>query len=87
MNALKMLVVKQIRKHLDKVLVEKHPELTNLEINMCNLFKTGITDKELAKLYGLGYKSYEQHRFRIKKKMKLGPDVNLVKYLRARNVR
>ena len=68
-------------RHYDKLLIEKHPTLTNLEISMCNLFRTGITDKELAKLYGQGYKSYEQHRWRIKKKLKLGRDVNLVKYL------
>ncbi|HLP53322.1 MAG TPA: hypothetical protein VK154_20675 [Chitinophagales bacterium] len=65
----------------DKLLIEKHPALTKLEVNMCSLFRTGITDKELAKLYGQGYKSYEQHRWRIKKKMGLGRDVNLVKYL------
>lgn len=67
-------------RQLSKILAEKYPVLTQLEINMCGLFKTGITDKELAKLYGQSYKSYEQHRFRIKKKLKLGK-VNLVKFL------
>jgi|ERR1043165_9020860 tetratricopeptide (TPR) repeat protein len=65
-----------------KLLQEKHPSLTNMEVSMCGLFKTGMTDKELAKLYGQSYKSYEQHRFRIKKKMKLGK-VGLVKYLQG----
>jgi|ERR1043165_8736422 DNA-binding CsgD family transcriptional regulator len=68
-------------RQLDRQLIAKHPSLTSLEISMCNLFKTGITDKELAKLYGQSYKSYEQHRFRIKKKMGLPREVNLVKYL------
>ncbi len=68
-------------KHLGKLLLEKHPTLTNLEISMCGLFKTGITDKELASLYGQSYKAYEQHRWRIKKKMKLDRKTDLVKYL------
>ncbi|HLP49981.1 MAG TPA: tetratricopeptide repeat protein [Chitinophagales bacterium] len=70
-------------KHLAKNLNQKFPILTPLEINMCGLFKTGITDKELAMLYGQSYKSYGQHRWRIKKKMKLGRQVNLIKYLQS----
>ena len=64
-------------------LSEKYPSLSNLEIRMCVLFKTGITNKELAKLYGLSERSYELHRYRIKKKMGLTADDNLVKHLIA----
>jgi DNA-binding CsgD family transcriptional regulator len=66
-----------------KVLAEKYPQLTNLEIHICGLLKTGMTDKELSKVYGLSDKSYEQHRYRIKKKIKLGPKENLVKFLKT----
>jgi DNA-binding CsgD family transcriptional regulator len=67
--------------HLNAVLAEKYPTLSNLEIRMCSLFQTGMTNKELAKLYGQGEKSYEQHRYRIKKKMSLGNDDKLVAHL------
>ncbi len=67
--------------HLNAVLAEKYPTLSNLEIRMCSLFQTGMTNKELAKLYGQGEKSYEQHRYRIKKKMGLGNDDKLVTHL------
>lgn len=66
---------------LNKVLAEKYPALSGLEIRMCSLFQTGMTNKELAKLYGQGEKSYEQHRYRIKKKMGLGNDDKLVAHL------
>lgn len=67
--------------HMNTVLAEKYPSLSNLEIRMCSLFQTGMTNKELAKLYGQGEKSYEQHRYRIKKKMGLGNDDKLVTHL------
>ncbi|HLP22253.1 MAG TPA: hypothetical protein VK174_18185 [Chitinophagales bacterium] len=63
------------------ILAEKYPALSNLELRMCSLFQTGMTNKELAKLYGQGEKSYEQHRYRIKKKMGLGNDDKLVTHL------
>ena len=70
-----------------KALSERYPQLTNLEIHICGLLKTGMTDKELSKVYGLSEKSYEQHRYRIKKKIQLGPKENLVKFLKSFEVR
>lgn len=72
---------------LSKILNEKYPLLSQLEIRMCGLFQTGMTNKELSKLYGQGEKSYEQHRYRIKKKMGLGAKENLVKALIMLNER
>ena len=64
-----------------KILSEKFPSLSSLEIRMCGMLKTGMTNKELAKLYGQSERSYEQHRYRIKKKLGLAASENLVKYL------
>lgn len=63
------------------ILADRYPDLSMLEIRMCTLLKTGMTNKELSKLYGQSEKSYEQHRYRIKKKMGLGRDEKLVKVL------
>lgn len=68
---------------LSKILAEQYPSLSALEIRMCGLFKTGMTNKELSKLYGQGEKSYEQHRYRIKKKMGLNTRDKLVSHLLA----
>lgn len=78
--------ISETNQHLSKVLAERYPVLSNMEIRMCSLFQTGMTNKELAKLYGQSEKSYEQHRYRIKKKMKLDAKENLVKHLHALNI-
>lgn len=64
-----------------KLLNKKYPSLTHLELEMCGLFKTGLTNKELARIYGQSEKRYEQQRYRIKKKMNLSSDDNLTKHL------
>jgi DNA-binding CsgD family transcriptional regulator len=64
-----------------RILSERYPSLRRLDIRMCALIKTGMTNKELAKVYGQSEKSYEQHRYRIKKKLALGKNDNLVKHL------
>ncbi len=64
-----------------KVLAHAYPSLTSHELQMCGLFKTGMNNKELSKLYGLSEKGYELLRYRIKKKMKLKRNQNLVKHL------
>ena len=67
--------------HLTKKLTEIHPNLSNLETSMCLLFSAGLNNKELSRLYGQTEKSYEQHRYRIKRKLGLGPKEHLVQYL------
>jgi pentatricopeptide repeat protein len=44
---------------------------------------TRTSNKDLCKLYGQTAKSYEQHRYRVKKKMKLSAKQDLVKHLVA----
>lgn len=68
-----------------KMLAEKYPALTPNEVRGCALIKTGLTNKELSKLYGSGERGYEQMRHRIKKKMRLKRQDNLVKYLMELN--
>lgn len=64
-----------------KQLILLHPTLTTNEVKMCGLFKKGMKNKELSKLYGLSTKNYEQLRYRIKKKINLKRTNDLVKYL------
>ncbi len=64
-----------------KTVALMYPALTPHEVRTCALIKTGLTDKELSKLYGVGARGYEQLRHRIKKKMNLQRGDNLVKHL------
>ena len=66
---------------LFRTLAEMYAALTPHEVRTCALIKTGKTNKELSRLYGQGERAYEQLRHRIKKKMKLKRDDNLVKHL------
>lgn len=69
-----------------QLLAATYPTLTPNEVRGCALIKTGLTNKELSKLYGIGERGYEQLRHRIKKKMKLKRGDNLVKYLMELNL-
>lgn len=66
---------------LFKALAEMYPALSPHEVRTCALIKTGMTNKELSKLYGIGERGYEQLRYRIKRKMNLDRNDNLVKHL------
>lgn len=66
---------------LFKTVAARYPQLTPHEVQTCALIKTGLTDKELSKLYGVGVRGYEQLRHRIKKKMNLQRSDSLVKHL------
>lgn len=72
---------------LFQVLAAMYPTLTPNEVRGCALIKTGMTNKELSKLYGIGERGYEQLRHRIKKKMNLKRGDNLVKHLMELNSR
>jgi|GEM_PF-3795629 len=72
---------------LFRILSEVYPALTPHEVRTCALIKTGLTNKELSKLYGSGERGYEQLRHRIKKKMKLKRQDNLVKHLMELNAK
>ncbi len=71
---------------LFQVLAEMYPALTPNEVRGCALIKAGLTNKELSKLYGIGERGYEQLRHRIKKKMNLKRQDNLVKHLMELNI-
>lgn len=64
-----------------QLLASMYPTLTPNEVRGCALIKTGLTNKELSKLYGSGERGYEQLRHRIKKKMNLKRNDNLIKHL------
>jgi PAS domain S-box-containing protein len=62
-------------------LLHKHPYLTSSEIKLCTLLHLNLGTKEIAALTNQTYDSVRVARTRLRKKLKLDADDNLVGYL------
>ena len=69
---------------LGRQLMEKTPRLTPREIEICSMIRTGLKDKEIARILDVSYHTIRTHRKIIRKKLGLlGQGVNLVSYLQS----
>lgn len=59
-----------------------HPGLTPTELRVCCYLRMGLSSKEMAPLFNISYRSVEMTRYRLRKKLDLGREVNLSDYLR-----
>ncbi|MFV0469880.1 MAG: triple tyrosine motif-containing protein [Dysgonomonas sp.] len=66
-----------------KILDEKHPELTRNDKILCAYLKMNLSSKEIAPLLNISVRGVEVNRYRLRKKMNLGRDVNLSEYLQT----
>lgn len=98
LNSLKVMIIDNLnldkeRKSLDNYLKElndhffinldnKFPGLTDNEKKLCSLLRLKLTSKEIASILNISPKSVEVNRYRLKKKMNLGPDDKLIKVIR-----
>jgi DNA-binding CsgD family transcriptional regulator len=60
---------------------EKHPDLSSNEIKLSAYLKLNLSSKEIASLMHVAITSIEQSRYRLRKKINLDKDVNLVNYI------
>lgn len=58
-------------------LTQHYPQLTSKDIKLCIYLKMNLSSKEIAPLMNISYRGVELHRYRLRKKMELNPDVNL----------
>lgn len=59
-----------------------HLHLSQREIEICNLIRNGLSSKEIAECLAINYKTVEQHRMHIRKKLGLTKHkTNLTEYL------
>ena len=63
--------------HLNK----KHPDLSPNELRLCAFLKLNMTTKDISAITYQSTKSIEMARFRLRKKMKLDKDEQLISYL------
>ncbi len=59
----------------------KHPKLTHNDMRLCAYLRLNLTSKEIAPLFNISTKSVEIKRYRLRKRMDLGRDDNLVDYI------
>ncbi|NNC33849.1 MAG: LuxR family transcriptional regulator [Croceitalea sp.] len=68
------------RKFLKK-LKKAHPNLSPNDIRLCAYLRLNLSSKEIAPLLNISARSVEIKRYRLRKKMNLSHDDNLVKYI------
>lgn len=62
-------------------LKNKHPELTPRELRLCALLRMNLSTKEIAPLMNISVRGVEIGRYRLRKKLNLERDENLLDYL------
>lgn len=62
-------------------LTERHPDLSVTDKRLCCYLRMGLTSKEIAPLVNITVKSVEMARYRVRKKLGLGPNDSLSSYL------
>ncbi len=62
-------------------LSNKYPALTRKDIKICGYIKLGLSTKEISVLQSITFESAEISRVRLRRKLKLTRDINLVEFL------
>ncbi|GAB1308085.1 triple tyrosine motif-containing protein [Urechidicola sp. KH5] len=60
---------------------ERHPDLTPNDLKICAYLRINLTSKEIAPLLNISIKSVEVKRYRLRKKLELNKNTNLVTYI------
>jgi DNA-binding CsgD family transcriptional regulator len=68
-------------KNFLKNIKSKHPKLTHNDLRLCAYLRLNLTSKEIAPLFNISPKSVEIKRYRLRKRMDLSRDVNLIDYI------
>lgn len=63
-------------------LLQRFPNLTAKETELCGLIKLGRTNKEIAALKNISLNSAKMNRYRLRKKLGLAAEVDVVNFLR-----
>jgi phosphate/sulfate permease/DNA-binding CsgD family transcriptional regulator len=75
--------VEELHKHFVEKLVERFPQLTEQEKRLATLLRLGFSTKEIAGLMHVSPKSAEIGRHRLRKKLGLDREENLISYIKS----
>ncbi|MDI3318522.1 ligand-binding sensor domain-containing protein [Pinibacter soli] len=64
-----------------KKLKEKHPELSPNDLKLCGYLRMNMSSKELVSIFNITIRAVEIKRYRLRKKLSLEHEKNLVEYL------
>jgi ligand-binding sensor domain-containing protein len=64
-----------------KRLKEQFPTLSKSDLKLCAYLKMGLSSKDIAPLMNMSFRSVEMCRYRLRKKMDLSRDINLMDFL------
>ncbi|MBL4702906.1 MAG: hypothetical protein JKY54_00155 [Flavobacteriales bacterium] len=70
-----------VHKGFEDNLCRKHPSLSASEIKLCAYLRMNLTSLDIAQLQGVEKSSVNQARYRLRKKMNLDKEVDLVVYM------
>ncbi len=63
------------------IIKKKHPDLTPHDLRLCAYLRMNLSSKELIPLMGISLRGIEISRYRLRKKLLLPTETNLVEYL------
>lgn len=63
------------------LLKNEFPDITSNELKLCAYIKMNLSSKEIAQMMNVTIKAVEVGRYRLRKKLKLSPEVNLYDFL------
>ena len=79
---------KNFKMHFDQVqgdfihkMQEKYPNLTPKDLKLCAFLRMNLATKEIAPLMGISVRGVEIHRYRLRKKLEISRETNLVEFL------
>jgi uncharacterized protein YbcV (DUF1398 family) len=64
-----------------KRLKTSYPELTQSDLKLCAYLKLNLSSKEIAPLLNISFRGVETRRFRLRRRLSLDPDSNLVEFV------
>ncbi len=73
--------LRMVDSSLVHILSQRHPDLSMTELKICVMIKYQLSTKEIACLLGISYRSAENHRYRLRKKLHLEKDQSVFAYL------
>ncbi len=74
--------IEEINQDFYSKLLQRFPGLTAKETELCGLIKLGRTNKEIAALKNISLNSAKMNRYRLRKKLGLAAEVDVVNFLR-----
>ncbi len=79
------LYFEQTNPHFLLLLARKYPSLTATDLKYCCYLKMNMSNADIMNLLGINLESVRTHKYRLKKKMALSRDQELISHLRSIN--